>query len=102
MKLLDWVVFLKAPLGLKRKKDPRPEGAEARHKNADKISKNYLTKREFKNTTIGHRSPKRNITCWLKCNILLRRPPHTLKTITEHPKKSLKVALLPLWLKDDL
>jgi hypothetical protein len=24
------------------------------------------------------------------------------KTITKHPKKSLKVALLPLWLQDDL
>jgi len=30
------------------------------------------------------------------------KPWHTWKTITEHPKKSLKVALLPLWFKYDL
>jgi hypothetical protein len=30
------------------------------------------------------------------------KSPHTSKTIIEHPKKSLKVALLPLWFKDDL
>jgi hypothetical protein len=31
-----------------------------------------------------------------------KKPSNTWKTITKHPKKSLKVALLPLWLKDDL
>jgi hypothetical protein len=30
------------------------------------------------------------------------KPPHTWKTITEHPKKSLKVSLLPLWFQDYL
>jgi hypothetical protein len=30
------------------------------------------------------------------------KPSNTWKTITEHPKKSLKVTLLPLWFKDDL
>jgi hypothetical protein len=29
------------------------------------------------------------------------KPRNTWKTITEHPKKSLKVALLPLWFEDD-
>jgi hypothetical protein len=30
------------------------------------------------------------------------KPPNTWKTITEHPKKSLKVALLPLWFQEYL
>jgi hypothetical protein len=30
------------------------------------------------------------------------KPPHTLKTIAEHPKKYLKIALLPLGFEDDL
>jgi len=65
MKLLDLVVFLKASSGFKKKKEriqihPRPEGAEARHKNADKISKNYRTKREFKNTSIEVPCPSNN------------------------------------------
>jgi hypothetical protein len=30
------------------------------------------------------------------------KPSHALKTISEHLNKSLKVALLPLWFKDDL
>ncbi len=58
--------FLKSPIRVKKKEriqsHPRPEGAEARHKNADKISKNYLTKREFKNTSIEVPCPSNN---WL-------------------------------------
>ncbi len=30
------------------------------------------------------------------------KSPNTWKTITEHPKKFLEVALFPLWFKDDL